>query len=103
MIDRLYGPARALVAMLEGRFVKIEAHDSSEPESPDLLWLESTPEDPLSEGEVLTISPATSDQCLWFAELDSANRFGGWPTCWSMTGSSDEIVSGVQKALAAHT
>lgn len=101
MIDRLYGPSSAIVKMLEGRFVKIEAHDVSDSESADLLWLESTPEDAFSEGDVLKICPATNDQALWFAALDSAYRFGGWPTSWSMTGSSDEIVAGVQEALDA--
>jgi hypothetical protein len=101
MIDRLYEPANAIVVMLEHRFVKVEAHDVSDSDSADLLWLESTPEDAFSEGEVLMISPATTDQTLWFAAFDSAHRFGGWPTSWSMTGSSDEIDAGVQEMLGA--
>lgn len=101
MIGRLYEPTSAIVKMLEGRFVKIEAHDVSESEGADLLWLESTPEDAFSEGEVLTISPATNDHAVWYAALDSAYRFGGWPTSWSMTGSSEEVVAGIHEALAA--
>jgi frataxin-like iron-binding protein CyaY len=102
MIDRLYEPANTIVAMLERRFVKVEHHDVSDSESADMLWLESTPEDAFSEGKVLVISPATADQTLWFAALDSAHRFGGWPTSWYMTGSADEIIKGVQEMLCAN-
>ena len=99
MVDGLYPPTRIIASMLTGRFVNVEAHDISDSESPDLLWLESTPDDALSEGKVLTINPATDDQTSWYAALDSAHKFGGWSTSWSIIGSPEKIVVEIQKAL----
>jgi hypothetical protein len=101
MSDVFYGPTMALVAILEGRFVKVETHEVADAGSSDLLWLEFTPDDALSEGEVLCISPATNDQALWFCSLNSAHRFGGWSTLWDIAGTSAEVIAGVQEALAA--
>lgn len=100
-MNDLYSPSKAILSMLPSLFVKVEAHDSHDSESADLLWLEFTSEDALSEGEVLKIAPATEDRALWFATLDSAYRFGGWPTAWYMTGSEAEVIAGVQSAIAA--
>lgn len=100
-MNDLYPPSKAILSKLPGLVVRVEAHDGNDSEGADLLWLEFTPEDVLSEGEVLRIAPATEDRVLWFAALDSAYRFGGWPTAWYMTGSEAEVIAGVQSAIAA--
>ena len=101
MTEKLYRPSQAILAARATLFAKVETHDDDDPESADSLWLESTPDDAFSEGEVLSIAPATSDQSLWFATMDSAYRFGGWPTYWSMTGTDDEVIASVLSALAS--
>jgi hypothetical protein len=80
-MSNLYPPSTSVLRGFPSRFVKVEAHDGSDIESADLLWPKATPNDAFSEGEVLKIEPATGDQVLWFAALESAYRFGGWPTC----------------------
>ena len=97
MTEKLYPPTQAILAARS--FVKVEPHDEDDPESSDLLWIEYTPNDPLSEGEVLCISPLISDKNLWWAAMNSAYKFGGWPMNWAETGTSDEVIAGV---LARH-
>lgn len=99
MTEKLYRPSKAILAARAALFAKVEPHDDDDPESADNLWIESTPDDSFSEGEVLSIAPATSDQNLWFATMDSAYRFGGWPTSWSTTGTDDEVIASVLSAL----
>lgn len=95
MNENLYEISKAITSILGSRFVKVEVHDSGDPESFDLLWLESTPDDAFTEGEVLSIGPAIPNQSVWYAAIDSAHRFGGWATNWSVTGSTEEVITAV--------
>jgi|GEM_PF-6226218 len=88
MTEKLYPLSKAILEYRPDLFVKVEAHDESDPESSDLLWLEYTPDDPLSEGCVICISPLGDS---WFASKDSAFKYGGWPTDWDVTGTADEV------------
>jgi hypothetical protein len=98
-----YPPTKAILESRPELFVKVEAHVASDPESSDLLWLEYTPEDELSEGEVICISPFGDS---WYVSRDSAFKYGGWTTDWDTTGTADDVFlacSDIQKKSEAMT
>lgn len=103
VLQAFYEPsARALAARESRFFMRVEPHDGQSDEyTPDLLWLEFTPDDHHSAGVVLSISPATADRMLWSFSMDEANRYGGWVTLESATGTADEIIARIQDALAS--
>lgn len=88
-----YAVSRILLEKLPGRFVKAEPHDPVDAESSDLLWtmVSADPTD-FCEGEVFLISHYGEQ---WFADREDANKYGGWPSIWSTSGSADEVVSEV--------
>lgn len=103
VLQAFYEPSARALAALESRFfMRVEPHDGrGDEDTPDLLWLEFTPDDHNSAGVVLSISPATADRMLWSFSMDEANRYGGWVTLESATGTADEIIARIQDALAS--
>lgn len=74
-------------------FVKTQPHDPDDRESADLLWFELS-DDPsdLCEGEVILVSKEGDH---WYAEHDHADKVGGWPTVWSVSGTVEEVITAV--------
>jgi hypothetical protein len=95
----LYPPTKAILERCGALFFRVDAHDESDPESSDFLWIELTPDDTFSEGEVLTVSPMMPDRQRWFVSRETANEFGGWVTHWYVTGTSSEVFDHVLAAL----
>lgn len=60
-----------------GSVLKIEAHDSLDPEEPDFIWGELTPKMELSEGEYLRIDQVAGK---YYAEFGTRACYGGDPT-----------------------
>jgi hypothetical protein len=101
---KLYKFSLMILDKLRSKGIAVEHisyHDIDDPESPDRLWIEYTPNDPMCEGKYLDLSPYYNDDDKFFAEVASANNFGGHPTHWDMVLSThnerdiDELLNSV--------
>lgn len=99
MMPSFYDVSQRLIEQCPNLFVKTQAHDPTDAESADLLWIAlSNDASDLCEGEVIQVSHY---QDLWFASHDHADKVGGWPTVWSVTGSADQVVEAVRIYLVS--
>lgn len=98
LIKGLYGISERILALAPSLFFKIEPHEAERQDSKDFLWLSvSVDEDSMSEGDLIHVSPYGTEE--WYAGHDFADKFGGWPTVWSMVGSEYEILTGLTEYL----
>lgn len=95
-IDGIYPLSQRLVDAMPGFFLKVEPHETDDPEGSDLLWIEVTApgKDDLTEGQVILIDPAAGAE-VWYAAHDSAHKYGGWPTHWDSCGSEQKVFQAV--------
>jgi len=98
----LYIVSKKLIAMMPGTFDRIEAHDPEDPESSDLLWIAGAEQSVLCDGEYIAVSPLTEDSDSWYVSHDSADKVGGHPTLWNMSGDEPEILRGIKQHLEAN-
>lgn len=99
MAKIFYDLTERIISISGARFAKTCAHDGDDAEGVDLLWLEYTPEDAFSDGEVIKVGRGSPDGNTWFASQESAYRAGGWPTHWTTAGTDDEVVQQVKALL----
>lgn len=94
----LYVVTERLVDSHASWFLKIEAHEGDDPDGSDLLWV-SVSEDEMTEGEVVMLGPLSEGR--WYVSHDHANKYGGWPTVWSVAGTLDEVLIATAAYLRA--
>jgi hypothetical protein len=82
-----------------GDIIKVEPHDISDWESPDILWLEHTPENKFSKGVYLSISRLSKAADFWSVTINDANGTGGHPTTWGESGSENELLGKINSCL----
>lgn len=92
-----YAATQALLEAMPGRFVKVVPHDADDPDSSDLLWLDTT-DDEMSEGELIKIGLLCNG--VWDVMHDLAYKFGGWPTVWSYQGNIGAVINELTAYLA---
>lgn len=96
----LWGMTTQILASHGGQFVKVEAHESDDPEGSDRLWLTVEDSD-LTEGDLITVSPLSQDR--WHIAHDLAHKYGGWPTVWDFGGSASEVLDALSMYVASTT
>lgn len=101
-LSELYPLTINVYSVFAEQIVKLTKHDISDWESPDVAWLEYTPEDRSSEGLYLSISRLSKESDLWYASLNEADRFGGHPTTWDESGSENELLGKIISLLKKH-
>lgn len=102
-LEGFYSLSRRIVSLFEPMFCKIEAHDPSDPEHCDVLWIEYTPTDPGYEGTCLQIHRYPEPDG-WYVNYELMYTHGGTSTNWECSGSEDEVIAKlsdffVQRAL----
>lgn len=96
----LYALSNKLIERMPDTFDRIEAHDPADAESPDLLWITGAEQSDLCDGEYVSVSPITDD--TWYVSHDSADKVGGHPTLWNMSGAEPEILRGIKQYIKAN-
>ena len=86
---------------MPGTFDRIEAHAPEDPESSDVLWIAGAERSDLCDGEYIAVSPLTEDSDSWYVSHDSADKAGGHPTLWNMSGDELEILRGIKQHVEA--
>jgi hypothetical protein len=75
MVIGLYGMTSEILATLPSYFMRVEAHESDDPDVEDCLWLLMVEND-LTEGDLISIRPASQDR--WYVAHDLAHKDGAW-------------------------
>ncbi|MBN8924122.1 MAG: hypothetical protein BGP10_04280 [Rhodanobacter sp. 68-29] len=93
----LYALTSAILANPEARarFCRLDVHD--EADQGDRLWLEYTPDNPVSEGSYISI---TQDGSSCYVCHDAADNFGGHPTFWDCYGTEVTVKAALLTYLA---
>lgn len=93
----LYALSHYLVERMPAAFDRTEAHDPGDAESADRLWIAGTERSDLCDGEYISVSPLTDDS--WYVCLNSADKAGGHPTNWSMSGTESDVLRDVTRHI----
>ena len=91
----LFEVSKRVIKALPSSFLKATPHDADDWEHPDRLWIEWTPDSDVCEGQYISVGKLTQDGCLWCAESATADRFGGHPTLWDVSGTESEVAQAV--------
>ena len=96
-MTELYSVSKKLIERMPGSFDRIEAHDPEDTESSDLLWIAGAEQSDLCDGEYISVSPLTDN--TWYVSQDSADKIGGHPTLWHMSGDEPEVLHGLTQYI----
>lgn len=83
----LFPLSELLILKRPNLFIQSECHEDDE--GFDLLWLTKI-EDEYSLGHLILVSRKSLD--IWTIAHEYADKFGGWPTVWTATGSQNEVM-----------
>ncbi|NIF40108.1 hypothetical protein F3J14_04170 [Burkholderia sp. Tr-862] len=92
----LYSMTSQILRAFPSYFVKVEPHESDDPEGSDNLWLSVVDSD-LIEGDLIAVRPASQNR--WYVDHDLANKYGGWPTVWDFGGAESDVLAKLQEYL----
>lgn len=98
-LNKLYPLSINVQGAFSEKIVKVEHHDISDWESPDILWLDYTPDDKFSKGTYFSISRLSKDSDFWSTSINEANEFGGHPTTWVESGTENELLGKINGYL----
>lgn len=98
-MSKLYPLSNKLIDHLPGVVERTESHDPNDVESSDLLWVAGAESSDLCDGEYIAVSPLTAD--LWSASRQSADKVGGHPTIWDVTGTESEVLRKVRDQIGS--
>lgn len=96
----LWSMTTQILASLDCQFVKVEGHESDDPDGSDCLWITVEDSD-FAEGDLITVSPLSQNR--WYVAHDLAHKHGGWPTVWDFAGSDSEVLYAVSVYLVSTT
>jgi hypothetical protein len=94
----LYAATVAIVNALRLDSPTIDIHEDGTDIDHDTIYLADADDDALAK-PVLLVEPLTKGGDRYRVERATAHEAGGWPTHWEFTGTIEEIVPQVIKAL----
>ena len=77
--------------------VSVDVHDSTDPESSDIIWIIKYPEGSMCDGEYLSLSPSSPNSVEWHVSHKAADVSGGHPTLWSKGGCLETLLPEIEK------